>query len=111
MPGLPPFLFTRLSACQRFSRWQILSIHCSSGARLSALHFATDASVPSEDGLRASLVAPSPKASFSWLFCRFAPLSRATYLPPLSFRPSSDQVGRESGRVKGKISVAARSLK
>ena len=25
----------------------------------------------------------------SWLFCRFAPLSRATYLPLLSFRPSS----------------------
>ena len=29
----------------------------------------------------ASLVVPSSKASCSWLFCRFAPLSRATYLP------------------------------
>src|SRR6266851_3950612 len=90
MPGLPPFPFTRLSACQRFSRWQTLSIHCSSAAILSSLHFATGASVPTEDGLRASLVIPSPKASSSWLFCRFAPLSRATYLPLLSFGPSSD---------------------
>jgi hypothetical protein len=92
-PGLPPFPFTRLNACQRFSRWQTLSIHCSSGARPSALRFAIGASVPSDDGLQASLFIPLPKASSSWFFCRFAPLSRATYLPLLLFRPSSTVPG------------------
>src|SRR4029453_5285249 len=79
-PGAPLFPCTRFNAFLRFSGSHISSINRSTVPSLSGSWSATRSSaLPSVLG--ASLLGSSLKASSSWFFCRFLPLSPIPYSP------------------------------
>ena len=94
IPGAPLLRCTRANAFLRLSRSTIASMHGPArppGFRLR--RFAASASVPPARTLRASPVAPSPKASSSWIFCRLANARAPPYSPFQPFGPSAEYAG------------------